>query len=192
LYIGAYIVRFETSYLLQELIGVIIEYQRVEKNEYVFGKRQQVYSESYRTGLVNEAFESATNREKISVNILRKLYVDWKRREGELEWTTSRRECGRQLGHSVEMQQNCYKKREHEGEAEERKVKQNRRHATKEEHETLKTTIKKWDDEKRGGYKWKKMWEENEILNKIPQNVVKRWGMNLVKNKPQEDVISNT
>jgi len=92
----------------------------------------------------------------------------------------------------VEMQQNCYKKREHEGEVDERKVKQNRRHATKEEQETLKTTIKKWDDDKRGCYKWKKMWEENEILNKIPQNVVKRWGMNLVKNKSQEDVIPNT
>ena len=179
--------RIGVSEETQQLMEVIRKYREKEGVDYIFGSEQQVKSDSYRTGTLNEAFEASCNLDRISVNILRKLYIDWKRRKNELEWTTARKECARQLGHDLRMQQHRYKKRERVVESEigrEEKKRASPRYATSEEKKALEESIKLWE-ERNGNerYKWKEIWQMREELRKVDGETVKRWGIKFVKGR---------
>jgi hypothetical protein len=106
---------FRVSSETRELISVVIAYREREGNDYIFGSKNEVELPVYRTGLLNRAFEIGCGKFPISVNILRKLWVESKRCSGEMEFITLRKEYSRQLSHKETMQQGSYSKRERVG-----------------------------------------------------------------------------
>jgi len=184
----------------RELFEKIILVREEEDNDFVFGKENEVLRDSFRTGLVNEAFEISCKLHPISVQILRKLYIEDKRKKGELEWTTQRKECARQCGHTEKLQQTRYKKREREAEGEltsesehdnivgiqpaKRRTRTKRRYATEEERTALLEGIDEWERQHgTDGYSWTKIWNSSPVLRNVPPITVKRWGLNMVKTR---------
>jgi len=190
----------------ERILDAIVKYRSGEGNDYIFGNKNQVYSSSYRTGMVNKAMEIATKRDCISVNILRKLCLEDKREKGELEWSTLRKEYARQMGHSERMQQEVYKKRERESVMTEekgevradegleavrtkRKKGKQRKFATEVEEGELRTVMSEWRGEPRR--KWKEISEElsKRLGYSMEREMVRNWGRTIESKESKEEMV---
>lgn len=179
----------------RNIIEIMIQFRNAEDNDYIFGHHHQVRNPAFRTGMLNETFEIVFKKHPISVNILRKLWLEYLREQGQTEWTNICNEHARTLGHSQWVQQHVYKKRNREGteksieeytveqpqKRQKKKSLRKRLYKSDEQEQALKRAIIRWRKEKGGRYKWQEMktWEES--LKDVPDDVVKNWGCTLVK-----------
>lgn len=185
------------------LLDKLTSYRSLQnKSDYLFGSQQQVLESGYRTSLINRVFEVVCRIQNLSVNILRKLYVEHSRESGNLDWLTDKKEVARQMGHSVNTQEKRYKKRtrddfpsesENDSEFEEpeasrknRKLvaKTKRRFPSDEESEKLKQGVRKWrfENPEATRISWDKVCVMSG-LSDVKRETLKQWWRSIEKHE---------
>lgn len=171
--------RFAVGKYLEDELEKIRKYRETEENEYLFGLKQQVVQSGYKTRLVQKVFDEVCGL-RLSVNILRKLYINYMTKNGKLKWTSERKTLATRMGHSVTLQQETYTKRMDESDRERRHTSPKR---SKKMSPNSQQEEKLMDEIRRSGNaqcQWLKVKMDNaDLFENVPLKTMTNWGVNL-------------
>jgi hypothetical protein len=175
---------------LAKLVRLLEEWAEEKGKETLFG------SEHGLTSVLHDIYEPVFGC-KVGCGVLRRKYVSYAKRTGQLDWIRQQTELSRMMGQSVWMQSNYYAKHEEEGVGQKKRiaedsgagagagpVKKLRTQATPAQKAAIRDIIEKEQAlqalyQKNGKrIRWKQYIPKYEVLKDVEYNTVKEWGKN--------------
>jgi hypothetical protein len=172
------------------LLNLLIEYGRRTNMKYLLQEHDSIN----KTELMQMIFKEVTGKDGISCNILRKLYIDKQDRDGKLRWESEKKETATKMGHSKQMQQEIYKKRNigenlidniepiiESNEPIEMITRKKKQNPTIEQDSMIRKFIQEIIDTGEQGvrpYRWSLL-KSNELFSNVPEKTLSAWGFRI-------------